>query len=196
MSDGSNPWLAVPLEPPYLLTCDVKEIHAYNKKHPNECFRVQDKVLPEPFIGEWTAPVVLLNLNPGFEDRDVRDHARPEFQTLIRNNYRPCKPQIGFSGIRIWSRARCDRPSGRGRDHEGKSAMGEKFRDWKGVRELSLSIARKTWCCPGATSQERAKDLTLLSRPSVAKTRSMRAETINGLKGREAKQHIAHALAS
>ncbi len=44
-------------------------------------------MLPEPFIGTFTAPVVLLNLNPGFDDRDPRDHARAGFQALLRNNY-------------------------------------------------------------------------------------------------------------
>ena len=31
--------------------------------------------------------LVLLGLNPGFEEPDPEVHARPEFQTLLRNNY-------------------------------------------------------------------------------------------------------------
>jgi hypothetical protein len=87
MDDHLNPWLTVPSVPPYWLPCDYERIRAYNAKHPNECYKVQDKVLPEPLIGKMTAPVVLLNLNPGFDDRNTEEHARTEFQALIRNNY-------------------------------------------------------------------------------------------------------------
>ena len=50
--------------------------------------RLQLNALPEPFFGTTTAPVVLLGLNPGFDDTDPVVHANPEFQALIRNNYR------------------------------------------------------------------------------------------------------------
>jgi hypothetical protein len=54
----------------------------------------QNKVLPEPFIGKATAPVVLLSLNPGFDDRNIAEHARADFQLLIRNNYRHKNPAV------------------------------------------------------------------------------------------------------
>jgi hypothetical protein len=87
MDDYLNPWLAAPSEPPYWLPCDSEKVCEYNATHPNEEFKVQEKVLPEPFIGNTKAPVVLLNLNPGYGGRDPEDHARPEFQSLLRNNY-------------------------------------------------------------------------------------------------------------
>src|ERR1700674_3500503 len=87
MDGHSNPWLAVPSEPPYVLPCDSEIVHAYNSKHSDENCRLRLNVLPEPFIGFRTAPVLLLNLNPGFDDLDPDDHTRPEFQALLRNNY-------------------------------------------------------------------------------------------------------------
>lgn len=50
-------------------------------------YRLQLDAMPEPFVGNTTAPVVLLGLNPGFDDRDPKVHARPKFQALLRNNY-------------------------------------------------------------------------------------------------------------
>ena len=88
MDSHLNPWLHVPSEPPYLLPCDSQIISSYNAGHPNENYQVQNKVLPEPFIGKTTAPVVLLSLNPGFDDGNIAEHARAGFQLLIRNNYR------------------------------------------------------------------------------------------------------------
>jgi hypothetical protein len=86
MCEHVNPWLAVPSQPPYVLPCDSGAIRAYNAKAP-EKYRVQLNSLPEPFIGITTAPVVLLNQNPGFDDGDPQDHAHPKFQALLRNNY-------------------------------------------------------------------------------------------------------------
>jgi len=94
MTDDANPWPAVPSEPPYWLPCDSEYLRTFNAIHLSERYRIQDRVLPEPFIGSTTAPVVLLNLNPGFVCRDLNDHAGPELQSLIRNNYR--QAQSGF----------------------------------------------------------------------------------------------------
>jgi hypothetical protein len=87
MGGHLNPWLALPTEPPYLLPCDSEIIRTYNATHADQKYLVQDRVLPEPFVGKTTAPVVLLNLNPGFEDGNIEEHARKEFQALVRGNY-------------------------------------------------------------------------------------------------------------
>jgi hypothetical protein len=86
MRECLNPWLAVPLQADYVLPSDSDAIYKFNAKAREMC-KVQLNVLPEPFIGRTGAPVVLLGLNPGFGDRDPAAHARPEFQTLLRNNY-------------------------------------------------------------------------------------------------------------
>ncbi len=87
MHDYLNPWLRVPSEPPYFLPCDLDIIRAYNAKHPTGKYRLQSRVLPEPFMGRMTAPVVLLNLNPGFDGRNIEEHRCSRFKALIRKNY-------------------------------------------------------------------------------------------------------------
>lgn len=86
MRDQFNPWPAVPSKPPYVLECDAVAIRAYNAKA-REMYRLQLDSMPEPFVGNTTAPVVLLGLNPGFDDIGPGVHAIPEFQALLRNNY-------------------------------------------------------------------------------------------------------------
>ena len=86
MHSHFNPWPTLPSKPPYLLECDSAAICTYNAKA-LEIHRVQLGAMPEPFVGNTTAPVVLLGLNPGFNDRDPEVHARPEFQALLRSNY-------------------------------------------------------------------------------------------------------------
>jgi hypothetical protein len=86
MNEHLNPWLDLPSRPPYVLPCDSGAINAYNKNS-REIYQLQLNVLPEPFVGIMTAPVVLLGLNPGFNNQDTEVHERPEFQALVRNNY-------------------------------------------------------------------------------------------------------------
>jgi len=95
MSEPLNPWLAVPSLPPYTLPCDSNAISAFNRTA-RETYRLQLDVLPEPFVGTTTAPVVLLGLNPGFDESDPAVHARPEFQTLLRNNYNEVPSNFPF----------------------------------------------------------------------------------------------------
>lgn len=99
MSDHVNPWEEVRAEPPYVLACDWEGIREYNENHPDERYRLQLDVLPEPFIGANTAPVVLLNLNPGFGEGDPEDHQRAEFQALLRNNYKHSDSEYPFYSL-------------------------------------------------------------------------------------------------
>jgi hypothetical protein len=87
LSDHVNPWVDVPTEAPHVLASDWELIRKYNERHSDDRYRLQLNVLPEPFIGRKTAPIVLLNLNPGFDDRDPEDHQDKEFQVLLRSNY-------------------------------------------------------------------------------------------------------------
>jgi hypothetical protein len=93
MPDPFNPWPTLPSEPPYVLDCDAAAICAFNEKA-QEVHRLQLDAMPEPFVGSRTAPVVLLGLNPGFDDQDPEVHARPEFQALLRNIY--CDSKLDF----------------------------------------------------------------------------------------------------
>jgi hypothetical protein len=116
MNERLNPWLALPSRSPYVLPCDSSAIAAYNTTA-REKYRLQLDVLPEPFVGTTTASVVLLGLNPGFNDQDPEVHERPEFQALVRNNYSQIPsdfpfylldPTLESPGRRWWeSRLRC-----------------------------------------------------------------------------------------
>ena len=81
-----NPWLAMPPEPPYVLQCDHNAIDEYNATA-RQIHEIRLDALPEPFIGVATAPVVLLALSPGFNDRDPNVHASRNFQAVLRKNY-------------------------------------------------------------------------------------------------------------
>jgi hypothetical protein len=60
----------------------------------DDCLRLD--VLPEPFVGCLEAPVVLLNLNPGFDEENVEEHRCPEFRDLILNNLRQVPSEFPF----------------------------------------------------------------------------------------------------
>jgi hypothetical protein len=82
-----NPWLELSLEAPFVLERDAAKINAYNQKADPATF-VHVELLPEPFIGNPLARIVILGLNPGFSPKDAACHARPEFVALCRANLR------------------------------------------------------------------------------------------------------------
>ncbi len=50
----------------------------------NVSHRLHLELLPEPFLGRPDAPVILLNLNPGFNDEDILAHGRLDFAESAR----------------------------------------------------------------------------------------------------------------
>jgi hypothetical protein len=63
-----NPWLALPKQPPYIFPGDVNVL----KQCGNKIDGLRFDVLPDPFVGNLeTAEVILLALNPGFEQADL-----------------------------------------------------------------------------------------------------------------------------
>lgn len=85
MTNLPNPWLDLPAEKPYVLPCDRNAVDRFNVRS-SERHRIHLEALPEPFIGLPGAPVVLLNLNPGFSTQDPMVHARQDVAALIRAN--------------------------------------------------------------------------------------------------------------
>jgi hypothetical protein len=65
-----NPWYNLPMIAPFVLEIDRAAIHQFNstafEKH-----KLRVDAFPGPFIGRPDAPVVLLNLNPGFSENDL-----------------------------------------------------------------------------------------------------------------------------
>ena len=65
----NNPWVKLPMTPPYVLPEDKKFLDTFS--YPDEK-RPHTEILPAPYMG-WpdSAKVLLLSLNPGFKDWDV-----------------------------------------------------------------------------------------------------------------------------
>jgi hypothetical protein len=80
-----NPWLDLPDRQPFALPDDLSLIEEFNRKS-SANYQVDLNLLPEPFIGRPDAPVVLLNLNPGWSPGDAEWHAKHAFVRLIRAN--------------------------------------------------------------------------------------------------------------
>ena len=80
-----NPWLDLPRFGPFVLPDDDAAITSFNQTA-TELMKVHRELLPEPFLGDPKAPVVLLSLNPGFSDDDAGCHADPTFSRLSRAN--------------------------------------------------------------------------------------------------------------
>ena len=80
-----NPWTALPKNLPYVLASDIALLDRFNAtvstKH-----RYDTTLFPEPFFGSLSAPVVVLNLNPGWSPEDAAVHADPAFAAMSRRS--------------------------------------------------------------------------------------------------------------
>jgi hypothetical protein len=82
----NNPWLDMPAAAPFVLPQDHHRIAIFNRTAKADTL-VRLEMMPEPFLGNPTARVVVLGLNPGFSPDAIR-HETHEFFTLSRNNLR------------------------------------------------------------------------------------------------------------
>ena len=80
-----NPWTKIPDANPYVLESDGRSIEKFNRRATARTLIHLD-LLPEPFLGNPDAPVVLLNLNPGYSDQDILAHTEPGFMKRCREN--------------------------------------------------------------------------------------------------------------
>lgn len=80
-----NPWLNLPARPPFVASCDEAIIAAHNDTaRPEHLFHLD--VIPEPYIGDPGAPIVLLNGNPGYTPGDEAGYRNPsEAEAMLRN---------------------------------------------------------------------------------------------------------------
>jgi hypothetical protein len=82
-----NPWHKLPLEQPYVLPEDKADVEQFNfRRGSKDDFKIRLEILPEPYLGRPNSPVVVLNLNPGFNSKDSKQHAEPRFAELSRGN--------------------------------------------------------------------------------------------------------------
>ncbi len=80
---NDNPWLLLPSEAPFVLPSDKAIIEAFNQRvgeNSNRFLHVQN-MLPEPFVGDPKAPLLLLSNNPGYAKRS---HLRQQSRFMSR----------------------------------------------------------------------------------------------------------------
>jgi hypothetical protein len=68
-----NPWIHLPNQPNYWLHVDQPSIVNFNNGYHGSPFEIIGNILPEPFIGNSNAEIILLNLNPGFAGNNAHN---------------------------------------------------------------------------------------------------------------------------
>ncbi len=89
MNGPTNPWSGLPRQTEdYVLQADRALIDQHNRgrgaRNPQSYIHLN--LLPEPFVGQHDASVVLLFLNPGFSPQDAVFHGDPTFSAALRSN--------------------------------------------------------------------------------------------------------------
>ena len=107
-----NPWRQLPKRFPYVLSADTFAVEKFNQRAGDNHRIHTDNKLPEPYLGDPTAPIVLLNLNPRFDDSDHRYVTDPCARALQLGNLRHAPaaypfyhldPRMaGFGGAKWW----------------------------------------------------------------------------------------------
>jgi len=80
-----NPWRELPGAPDFVLPSDAALVDGFNQRARDRT-RIRLELLPEPFLGNLDAPIVLLNLNPGFSEYDHLFHNSALGRELITRN--------------------------------------------------------------------------------------------------------------
>jgi hypothetical protein len=82
MKEMANPWENLPTADPYVLEIDHARVKDFNRTTKSQ-HMLRLELLPEPFLGNPNAPIVLLNLNPGFSSEDEKWHKKERFKNSI-----------------------------------------------------------------------------------------------------------------
>jgi hypothetical protein len=107
-----NPWQRLSRQAPFLLPEDAVSMADFSPTA-TEDLALRLELLPEPYLGSPEAPVVLLNLNPGYSPEDQQNHEDPLFTARCLDNliHRPVDypfylldPSIKAPGQRWWDR--------------------------------------------------------------------------------------------
>ena len=120
-----NPWSQLPAhDASHVLPQDLPIVEAFNKRYAHDPdIKIQSHLLPEPFIGNPSARVYLLNLNPGYAPEDDDWHRKPVYRNAIIENlgHKPAEYPFYFLDPRLE-----DAPGSawwRQRSRDGGSAM-------------------------------------------------------------------------
>jgi hypothetical protein len=91
----TNPWTVLPSLPPFVLPKDAEAIARFNARASLDHALHLD-IVPEPFLGNPEAPVLLLNLNPGFIEADIPAHRNRDFRAAAFENLEHRHPEFPF----------------------------------------------------------------------------------------------------
>ena len=81
-----NPWKNLPSSPPYVLPDELRLVSNFNVRCYKEEFKILTHLLPDPYLGNINAPVVLLSSNPSYNGTQDELHKKIEFIEACRNN--------------------------------------------------------------------------------------------------------------
>lgn len=73
----NNPWVDLPRTQPFVLPYERSAIREFNASA-KPTHQIRTELMPEPYLGDPNAPVVLLNLNPGFMEEEIYFHTEDE----------------------------------------------------------------------------------------------------------------------
>mgnify|MGYP006291288499 CR=1 FL=1 len=79
----ASPWINLPGCPDYILPQDTEVCGPFTGSTCKPEHKLRLELLPEPFIGNPRAKVILLNLNPGFAETDLEDFNAPLLRDLL-----------------------------------------------------------------------------------------------------------------
>ncbi len=100
-----NPWSELLThDAPHVLQQDLPIVEAFNKRYAHDPdIKIQSHLLPEPFIGDPSARVYLLNLNPGYSPEDDDWHCKPVYRNAIIENlgHKPAEYPFYFLDPRL-----------------------------------------------------------------------------------------------
>ncbi len=82
----ANPWLALPKQKPFVLPGDEPSLQSYSEYPTLTAYRLH--LLPLPFQGRPDAPIVILGLNPGYDEGDETKQTTDYFIETNFRNYR------------------------------------------------------------------------------------------------------------
>jgi hypothetical protein len=80
-----NPWKSLPTTGNFVLPIDSNAINSQTWIN-NPLYQYHFDLNPEPFIGNPKAPVVALNLNPGWDPIDIIFHSQPQIRKIMLDN--------------------------------------------------------------------------------------------------------------
>src|SRR5262245_3868197 len=110
---NDNPWCHLPTSPPYVLPHDEPQVRDVDARAGPDYRLHIAELLPEAFVGNREAPVVLLSNNPGYTEEGVPPQQEAAIVARMRNNllhgpsdypFLFLAPDVGGRGKRWWAR--------------------------------------------------------------------------------------------